>query len=345
MRSARRCHIRNAPPVQQYLLTFVREWHGLWSALGERREGWSRYRELLNSARRDLLALGAGAIALGNTAALMQALDAWVFNSALADRRSDADPEIRQRPGAAPGAGVAPAVVATMGDPVFDRPVFIVSPPRSGSTLLFETLAQAAGVCTIGDESHQLIEGLPQLAPESRGFDSNRLTADDATPSVADALRLRFFEALRDRDGRRPTAGQRVRMLEKTPKNSLRVPFLAHVFPEAQVHLSLSRPATGAVEHDRGLDDGSVSNLPAIAGLDRSGVVAAARPRLARADRPSRCTRSWLHSGPPSTRLLIDDLQALPADRRTVARYDALVADPAAEIARVCEATLAAMGS
>ena len=55
---------------------------------------------------------------LGNTIGLMPALDAWVFNVALADRRSDADPEVRQRPGrrdaavarCARGGGGGPAI-------------------------------------------------------------------------------------------------------------------------------------------------------------------------------------------------------------------------------------------
>ena len=48
----------------------------------------------------------------------------------------------------------------------FDRPVFILSPPRSGSTLLFETLARAPGVYTIGGESHRIFESVPTLHPE-----------------------------------------------------------------------------------------------------------------------------------------------------------------------------------
>jgi len=39
-----------------------------------------------------------------------------------------------------------------------------------------------------------------------------------------------------------------------------------------------------------------------------------------------------------TTDLLLDDLAALPADRVTVARYDALLADPQAEISRLCAA-------
>src|SRR5690606_27087466 len=40
-----------------------------------------------------------------------------------------------------------------------------------------------------------------------------------------------------------------------------------------------------------------------------------------------------------TTRILLDDLDAVPPAQRSVARYDALLADPAAEIARICAAT------
>jgi hypothetical protein len=161
------------PPIQQRLLQFVREWHGLWSTFGERRDGWPRYRALLDAARRDLEVLGAAEILFANSVPLLHALDAWVFGSALGDRRSDADPEVRQPSGAAAVRTVAPRSPDAISDPVFDRPVFIVSPPRSGSTLLFETLAGAPDLFTIGDESHQLIEGLQQLNPASHGYESN----------------------------------------------------------------------------------------------------------------------------------------------------------------------------
>ena len=118
---------------------------------------------------------------------------------------------------------------------MFDRPVFIVSPPRSGSTLLFETLARAPDLYTIGDESHQLIEGLPQLNPQSRAV---RIKSTDRRTTQRPPWPTRCDAASSRRSGT-ATAGVRlpgtaVRMLEKTPKNSLRVPFLAQVFPEAR---------------------------------------------------------------------------------------------------------------
>jgi hypothetical protein len=319
----------NSPAIHQRLLTFVRDWHGLWSACGERRDDWPRYRALLDAARHDLLELGTEEVKLANTMGLMAALDAWVFVVALADRRSNADPETRQRPAGLP---------ATRRDPVFERPVFIVSPPRSGSTMLFETLARAPRLFTIGDESHQLIEGLPQLSPESRGFDSNRLLADDATPAVTEALRRRFYEALRDRDGRRPSFGVTVRMLEKTPKNSLRLPFLAQVFPEAQFIYLYRDPRQVLSSMIEAWTSGrfrTYPQLPDWTGAQWSLLLVPGWRELIGRALHEIVAEQWN----ATTRLLLDDLEALPVERRTIARYDALVAEPAAEIGRLCEAT------
>ena len=315
---------RNSPPLHQRLLTFVRDWHGLWSALGEHRDGWPRYRAMLDAARRDVLALGAGEMALANTIGLMQALDAWVFAVALADRRNNADPEVRQRPGAAHASR----------DPLFERPVFIVSPPRSGSTMLFETMARAPGLFTIGDESHQLIEGVPELSPQSRGFESNRLLAEDATPPMAETLRRRFYEALRDREGRRPTPGRPVRMLEKTPKNSLRVPFLARVFPEAHFIYLYRDPRQVLSSMIEAWTTGRFRTYPQLPGWTGTAwsllLVPGWRELIGRPLHEI-VAAQWN----AATRLLIDDLEALPVERCTIARYDALLADPTAEIRRL----------
>ena len=123
--------------------------------------------------------------------------------------------------------------------PTFDRPIFIVSAPRAGSTLLFETLLEFPDVWTIGEESHETIEGIPDLHPAARSYRSNGLAAADATPQIAATLRARFTHKLQDRTGRRYldlAAADRpaqVRFVEKTPKNALRIRFLNEVFPGA----------------------------------------------------------------------------------------------------------------
>lgn len=112
------------------------------------------------------------------------------------------------------------------------RPIFIASTPRSGSTLLFETLVKAPNLFSVGNESHQRIENVADFFPGARGWTSNRLTAEDATDAAVEELAGRFYPALKDRAGN-PAAGA-VRMLEKTPKNALRVPFFAKAWPDAQ---------------------------------------------------------------------------------------------------------------
>lgn len=123
------------------------------------------------------------------------------------------------------------------GRPRFDRPIFIVSTPRAGSTLLFETLAQLPNLWTIGIESHETIEGIPELHPAAHDWESNRLTAADATASVSETLKNRIAWQLENRTGtiwlEQENAPTCVRFLEKTPKNALRIPFLKTVFPDA----------------------------------------------------------------------------------------------------------------
>lgn len=120
------------------------------------------------------------------------------------------------------------------------QPLIIVSAPRAGSTLLLETLANFPELWTIGEESHEIFEGIPALHPAAHGYVSNGLGAADLTPALAEQLCDRFARQLRDRTGRlwielpsqeQPAA---VRLLEKTPKNALRIPFLQALFPDAR---------------------------------------------------------------------------------------------------------------
>ncbi|WP_299793742.1 sulfotransferase [uncultured Shewanella sp.] len=121
-----------------------------------------------------------------------------------------------------------------MNSQCFDRPIIILSAPRSGSTLLFEILSKSQSLWTIGGESHAIIEGNRSLNITSRNFDSNALNESDWNSELHHSLRQKFKEQLRNTDGipYKESDGP-VRFLEKTPKNSLRVDFLNKVFPDA----------------------------------------------------------------------------------------------------------------
>lgn len=115
------------------------------------------------------------------------------------------------------------------------QPVFILGPPRSGSTLLFETLSRCHGLWSLGDEGHEIIEKHKALTPEPFSDQSNRLTEQALTPELAKHIKRDFLYGIKDRNGARPTADQEeFRLLEKTPKNILRIPFLLALFPDAR---------------------------------------------------------------------------------------------------------------
>lgn len=229
----------------------------------------------------------------------------------------------------------APRAKHASGAVAFDRPVFIVSPPRSGSTLLFETLAGAPGVYTIGDESHQLIEGVAGLAPSQRGYESNRLLAADASAEIAAALRDRFQAGLRDRESRAPQGPGGIRMLEKTPKNALRIPFLSAVFPDARFIYLHRDPRQVLGSMIDGWQSGRFvmyPNLPEWQGLPWSFLLTPNWRELSGQALGEVVAQQW----DSATRILLDDFEALPAERRIAIDHGSFLADPQAGIERLC---------
>ncbi|MDR3386290.1 MAG: sulfotransferase [Rudaea sp.] len=318
------------PGAQRLCSLFIRDWQSLWSRYGEASAGWPEYRARLDAFASDLHDY-ADRIVLRNEAVLVNSLELMVLRVALADRPMPArGDEYRQK-------------LAPRGSPVhdadadgFERPVFIVSPPRSGSTLLFETLAKAPNVYTIGSESHAIFEGLPQLNIAAHGYASNQLEAATATAQVVADLRERFRRRLIDRDGKAPGASP-VRLLEKTPKNALRVPFLMRAFPQARfVYLYRDARETLASMLEAWNSGRFITypELPDWSGPAWSLLLIPGWAELAGKPLREIVAAQW----ETTTRILIDDLESLPADRVCIARYDALLADPQAEITRLCAA-------
>ncbi len=223
-------------------------------------------------------------------------------------------------------------------EPLFERPVFVVCPPRSGSTLLFELLATSPHAWTIGGESHALVEGQPSLHPAAHGFDSNRLDASAATPEIVERLHAEFGAAVVDRDGRRPgTDARALRLVEKTPKNALRVPFLDTVFPDARyVHL-LREPREEIASMIDAWTSGRFVTYPHLPGWDGppwSLVLTPGWRELRGRPIAEIAVRQWA----AATSILLDDLERIDADRVTLVRYDELVDDPQATMMSVCAA-------
>jgi hypothetical protein len=131
--------------------------------------------------------------------------------------------------------------------------------------MLFETMARSSRLWSLSDESHAVLEG--PYHPALRGWGSNVLGEQDLDTSTARRLHHEFARLVqpgilrrakqdrhdaRQRGGSPSPAGWRyavvraaatvlrhhpgatIRLLEKTPKNCLRIPFLRALFPDAR---------------------------------------------------------------------------------------------------------------
>ncbi|MCX7096480.1 MAG: sulfotransferase [Methylococcales bacterium] len=224
--------------------------------------------------------------------------------------------------------------------PQFEKPIFIVSAPRAGSTLLFETLAKFPSIWTISEESHELIEDIPELHPSAQNFNSNRLGRELATLPVVEQLKSRFVRQLRDREGRVYTklaagaAPKSLRFLEKTPKNALRIPFLKAAFPDA-LFVYLYREPEGNIssllEGWRSLRFVAYRNLPDWVHRQWSFFLPEGWRDLHSAPLVDIAAHQWRFCNDT----IIADLMAIPRQDWCRISYSDLVQDPQATLAQV----------
>ncbi len=102
------------------------------------------------------------------------------------------------------------------------QPIIIVGSPRSGTTLLGKLLRHHPDVTYLEE---------PRLVWRYGNDDkSDLLRARDARPEVVRYIQETFARRVREGSGKR--------LLEKTPSNALRLPFVDRVFPDAKfVHI------------------------------------------------------------------------------------------------------------
>jgi hypothetical protein len=216
-----------------------------------------------------------------------------------------------------------------------DCPVFIVGAPRAGTTLLFEILSQCANVWTIGGESHEIIERRRRI-PGPLG---NRLQALHAHPATRSVVIASFLSVLRDREqtlyvelgpSDRP---RRVRLLEKTPKNSLRIPFLRAVFPNSRF-IFIYREPKGNIGS---LVDGWLApnrfNSYRIGDMQWKFLLPPNWERLRKKNIVEISAAQWKSAN----EFILNDLAEIPIADWCFLEYDCLVMEPEREIRRVCQ--------
>ena len=310
-----------------------RHWHALWTQHREAEPAWPVYLETIAAFDARLPEL-AGDLRLINGVPLLEALRQTIVRPAV-------NPEVAAWRSPSPSLPTSAGKKKEMEKEIplhapLDRPVFIVGAPRSGSSMLFELLARSPDVWTIGGESHQVIEALPKLDPARRGYDSNRLTAADADPETAGELQMAFHGRLRDRDGRLVSAARGpVRMLEKTPKNALRIPFLAAAFPGARFIFLYREPRGNVSSILEAWRSQKFVTYPALPDWPReekwSLLLLPGWRRIAILPLSGIAERQWNDAN----RTILDDLAALPAESWCAISYEDVCADPQAAAERL----------
>ncbi len=198
-------------------------------------------------------------------------------------------------------------------------PIFIVAAPQSGAALLAKTLARAPGL-RAGAES--LLAALDGLSSDGA---SDRLAADDAGSDAAERVRA----ALND-----DTAPGRP--LVESGRNALRVAFLAAALPDAAFIYLHREPGAALPSMVEAWESGNFVTHPDLTdwtGPPWSLPLVPGWRELAGLELAEIVAEQWTRT----TRILLDDLEALPSERWAVVDLRALVAFPEREVTRLCE--------
>lgn len=306
----------------QALTNLRADWRNLVAYYGDHADGADEYRRLLADCMERAVEV-AGAITLRSNG--HRAIEVLRARLAAAYRMEPPRRAVRRQ-----------------ADDCLERPVIIVAAPRSGSTLLFETLAAHRQLWTIGGESHAQFESLDALHPLHNGRLSNRLLVADASPGVIARLRTAFVAGLRNNEGVRyadlPAQGRpvRVRFLEKTPKNALRIPFLRRVFPDAlfvYLHREPCANISSIMEAWRSGRFVTYPQLPGWEGPPWSLLLPPGWQALQGQDLAAIAACQWQLAN----QYILDDLAEVPASQQCAVSYEQLSADTAAVVRQVCE--------
>ena len=228
----------------------------------------------------------------------------------------------------------------TVDDRAFKAPIILLSAPRSGSTLLYELLTNASSLWSIRDESHHVLEAAPALRPESRGFGSHALDAIDADSETVAALRSAFLVHMRDHVGKRyiDAPQDKLRFVEKTPRNAFRIPFLNALFPDALfvfLHRDPTECISSMMELWENKDFHRSINLPGWNGPKGFRWCMALPPGWRElSTKPTAEIAAFQWQG--CNDAIMNDLQNIPQERWCSINYRDLLSDPESQIRQLC---------
>jgi Sulfotransferase family/Aspartyl/Asparaginyl beta-hydroxylase len=314
------------------LENFCKDWRQLYLLLGPAKSGWPEFAKIRDSVRDASKELSTGLVIRTNRVPVHVVFEGRVLRPMLTG-------EVAEAPVVEPPVAVPPEFTRRHSPrPVesapLRQPVFIVAAPRSGSTLLFETLAASEQIITVGGEAHWLVEGVEALRTGAPGVDSNRLTADAWSIEIADRIHAVLADHLVDYVGRAVTSPEGRRFLEKTPKNSLRIPLFNRLFPDAKFIFLWRDPRENLSSIIEAWRSGHWKTYNGLDGFEGpwSLILPPGWRRLNRRPLEEIAAFQW----DTTNRMVLDDLAMLPAARWTALSYADFVGAPATTIERLC---------
>jgi uncharacterized protein (TIGR03032 family) len=218
--------------------------------------------------------------------------------------------------------------------PTLGSPVFTVSAPFSGESLLYDAFGRASGIWRSRSTAPTFLDGITAADPAARGWDGHRLGAADAD-GLTTELRERLIATLVDRENRKPDDGAaRLRALAGGPRLALRVPFLAAAFPDARFVVSFRDPAVSIAEMLAAWRSQRFVLNPPVPGWDGPPWSLPLIPgwrELRGRPLEQVVAAQWA----TITEVMLDDLEALSPDRWATCDLGLLLAEPRDELRRL----------
>jgi hypothetical protein len=308
---------------------FRHDWRQIYTLHGENADGWSQYAALRRKLRDTSRELGDGLSMRTNRVGAHKVLEGRVLRVILPAVPETAPAVAPVFTAAAPGPTAAAASSVRL-----RRPVFIIAAPRSGSTLLFETLASSEHLVSLGGEAHWLVEDIESLRPDAPGVGSNRLTAVHATDPVARDMLKTIELHLRDAEDRPVALRAESRLLEKTPKNALRIPFFNQLYPDALFVFLWRDPRENLSSIIEAWRSGRWKTYNGLGGFD--GPWSMLLPPDWQAMNGKAVEEIAAFQWSTTNRIALDDLQQLEPGRWMSLSHADFLANPQREVERMC---------
>lgn len=328
-------HLTDRHAAERYIAIvkrFCANWRDTWSVYGDDASHWPHYQQLRQRFANDIV--GRKLSLASNHSLITPAMMGRVVLPCL-DLPLDAltptdDPHVGR---SLSDVTQTRRVVANLQIPKFDRPLIILTAPRSGSTLLFETLQQSHVLMSLGGESHSIIEAISALNPTSGQIDSNRLDASHATGETISIIHRQFSQHLCDVSGRKPAPDVAIRLLEKTPKNALRLPFFDKIFPDARYVFLYRDPREAISSIIECWQNGNWVTYPTLTGWD--GGWSFLLPPNWQQLRAKPLAEVAAFQWQEANRFIVNDLATIDSSRWMAMNYADFLANPKHSIERI----------